>query len=255
MKKYIIILFSLALSYSMLAQSLQRSVLGTSGKIYTTGTYKLSFTLGEVATARYDVGSGLQVRQGFQQNFISNLPLPITGLDFYAQRISPTIVELRWQTLTETNNHGFYIERKLDNENEFSQQDFIDSKAEQGNSSIQLGYAWVDTNAFSGNTYYRIKQEDIDGKNSYSLLRVVHGDPTGNLSLQIWPNPSTGFVQVQVLGSSKKHAIHILDAQGKVIRNLAVENQQSCRIDGLSPGVYFIRLIGDEHVTQKIVVQ
>ena len=236
------------------AQSIQRSVIGSAGTVTSNNGILLSSTIGETATSSYTSGA-IKITQGFQQNIMVNNPLPVTGLDFYAHRESPLLVQLQWQTLTEANNSGFYIERKLDNETAFMPVTFVGSKAEQGNSQTLLKYDYPDNNSFDGTTYYRIKQVDQDGKNSYSLIRLVKGDLSGNLSLNVWPNPSPGFVNLQLLGSSKANELTLLDAQGKVVKKIIVENQQSYRVEGLVPGIYFVSLKSDDQIAQKIVVQ
>lgn len=254
MKSINLIIVLSAIASIAQSQSIQKSVIGSSGNVTNTSGIILRSTIGETATSSYTNGV-LKITQGFQQNIMANNALPITGLDFYAQRVSPSMVQLRWQTLTEINNKGFYIERKLENESDFYEANFVASQADAGNSQAPLNYEYEDANSFIGKSYYRIKQEDIDGKNSYSLIRIVHGDAAANLSLQIWPNPSTGFINVQLIGINKTNEISVLDAQGKMIRNISVENQQSYRIEGLVPGIYFVSLKSDNRIAQKIVVQ
>lgn len=81
--------------------------------------------------------------------------LPVTLLNFFAVRKNMASVKLNWSTATETNNKGFEIERRLDNENQFSLRDFVSSKATNGNSQLILKYLYNDINPFSGVTYYR----------------------------------------------------------------------------------------------------
>ena len=255
MKKYIIILFSMAVSSPMMAQSIQRGVLGAAGKIYTSGTYKLSFTLGEVATARYVVGSGVKLNQGFQQGIMVSTPLPIVGLEFTAFRLNNNEVQLTWKTLQEINNKGFYIQRQLQHEGDFSPLQFVNSRAIGGNSSTPLNYSTIDANDYSGNSYYRIKQEDLDGKFMYSLIRSVKGETTTDINMQVWPVPAKEVVHVKIEGLQKDDQILVLDMSGKIVQQLPIQVHATVQLSNLIPGHYIVRLASDKTMSQKIVVQ
>src|SRR4030095_8404228 len=75
---------------------------------------------------------------------------PVNGLVFDAKRKKPTEVELIWSTVTETNMLGFEMQRKLDNEVDFTATSFINSKAPGGNSSSSLSYSLIDPNSYTG---------------------------------------------------------------------------------------------------------
>jgi hypothetical protein len=78
---------------------------------------------------------------------------PVNGLVFDAKRKKPTEVELIWSTVTETNMLGFEMQRKLDNEVDFTATSFINSKAPGGNSSSTLSYSQNDPNSYAGTSY------------------------------------------------------------------------------------------------------
>lgn len=255
MKKYMIILFSMAVSSPMLAQSIQRSVLGTAGKIFTSGTYKLSFTLGEVATARYVVGSGVKLNQGFQQGILASTPLPIIGLEFTAIRLNDNEVQLTWKTLQEINCKGFYLQRQLQNENSYSTQMFVASKADGGNSSTTLNYLLTDINSYNGYSYYRLKQEDLDGKFIYSVIRSVEGTNTKGVTLRIWPIPANNYFNVQVNGITKNDEVLVFDLNGKIVQQLPITNYNTVQVRNLLPGYYMIRLASDRTMSQKVMLQ
>ena len=181
--------------------------------------------------------------------------LPIAGLEFYAKRISNTQVQLDWKTLQEMNNKGFHIERKKENETNFADMGFVNSKALNGNSSLGLTYQQLDNNNFTGNTYYRLKQEDIDGKSTYSVVRTVKGDMTKQLSLQVWPVPAVGFFNVSVNGLSKADLIQVIDMNGRMVKQFTIQNQTQQQVSGLPAGTYFVKLGSDNTVAQKVVLQ
>lgn len=240
----------------MQAQSIHRSVIGSAGQTFNNGGITLRSTTGEAITPSISNGS-LKITQGFQQNLVLNTPLPITGLDFLAQRINSQQVKLKWRSITETNNKGFGIERKKENEDNYSDLDFVNSKAVQGNSIIPLEYEYTDDNAYNGYTYYRLKQQDMDGKFIYSIVRIVKGELNNNVTMKVWPIPANSYINIMIDGIQKPESIDLLDLNGKIFKSYSVYNQQQQRIElsGLASGIYFLKLKSDESLIQKIIIQ
>ena len=144
------------------------SGLDNAGTTLTAGNAMIEFTVGEAASITLSNANNM-LTQGILQPYTIGGALPITGLEFYAKRISNTQVQLDWKTLQEINNKGFHIERKKENENSFADMGFVSSNANGGNSNFPLQYQKLDNNNFSGITYYRLKQEDIDGRTVHTL--------------------------------------------------------------------------------------
>ena len=236
------------------AQSIQRSVIGSAGTVYTSSAYKMSFTFGETLTNQYTVGS-LKLNQGFQQGIIVSTPLPIVGLEFTAIRLNDNEVQLTWKTLQEINNKGFYIQRQLQHEGDFSPLQFVNSRAIGGNSSTPLNYSTIDANDYSGNSYYRIKQEDLNGKFMYSLIRSVKGETTTNINMQVWLVLAKEVVHVKIEGLQKDDQILVLDMSGKIVQQLPIQVHATVQLSNLIPGHYIVRLASDKTMSQKIVVQ
>jgi hypothetical protein len=149
------------------------------GTTFIAGNAMIEFTVGEAASITLNSANNM-LTQGILQPYSIGGTLPITGLEFYAKRLNSTTVQLDWKTLQEINNKGFSIERKKENENNFAAMGFVNSNANGGNSSFPLQYQKLDNNNFTGNTYYRLKQEDFDGRSTYSVVRIVKGDANNN---------------------------------------------------------------------------
>ncbi|HQQ13473.1 MAG TPA: hypothetical protein PK855_09935, partial [Bacteroidales bacterium] len=100
--------------------------------------------------------------------------LPVEWGYFLLNEINGEIL-LKWQTLSETNNHRFEIQKSFDSE-------FFNTIATipgAGNSNIAVEYSFLDENSETGTTYYRIRQVDYDGKESFSkVLSVINENPT-----------------------------------------------------------------------------
>jgi acetyl esterase/lipase len=73
-------------------------------------------------------------------------------------------------------------------------------------------------------------------------------------SIKIYPNPSNGTLQIDNLPSLIR-MISIYNVNGIVIKSFS-NLDSSLNIDNLSPGTYFIKIIGDDfNSTEKIVVE
>ena len=253
MKRIYLIAVLLFATILVQAQSIQRSVIGAAGNVSSNSGIILRSTIGESATTSNTNGV-IKITQGFQQNIIASGALPVTGLEFYVKRINNTQVQLNWKTLQEINNRGFHIERKKENESSFADISFVNSSASGGNSSFPLQYQKMDNNNFTGNTYYRLKQEDIDGRATYSIIRVVKGDVSKQLTMQVWPVPAVGFFNVSVNGIDKTDMIQIIDMNGRLVKQFAVQNNAQQQVSGLPAGTYFVKLASDKTVGQKVIL-
>lgn len=186
-------------------------------------------------------------------DFPPNSALPVVFGAFTAVR-NGEVVALKWQTATEQQNHGFYVQRNTGGG--WKDIAFVFSQSEGGNSISPLSYAYNDRNAFTGLSQYRILQVDLDGRGRYSDVRAVRGEAITS-KVVIYPNPSsTGSVEVLVNDGSTESPVELLDVQGRVLRQW---NRVSgvLHIDGLREGLYLLRLRqagAGTLTTEKIVI-
>jgi hypothetical protein len=215
--------------------------------------------------------AGRMVADGFaRRNDIGNFgqfgigelfaALPVTLANFDAVRLSRLKVKLEWQTSTETNNKGFEIERRLENESSFTTLGFTASKAADGNSTLKLDYAMVDPNGYGGVSYYRLKQIDKDGRAFHSLIKAVKGMGQTSVSILLWPNPARGQFSIRLDGATGIKDAFITDASGKTLRRLKLSNNQQINIQGLPAGAYVITVLnafgeGDDFREKVVVIK
>ncbi|WP_304068220.1 T9SS type A sorting domain-containing protein [Pedobacter glucosidilyticus] len=165
--------------------------------------------------------------------------LPIQLSSFNAQAIDKTIL-LNWETLSETENASFEIERSVDGIS-FTK---IGSKEGSGTTTALTKYRFVDENPLPGTNYYRLKQIDIDGKSEILAVKSA----ISNISfatLSVLQNSNT--VTAQILSPVKEKAkLSLFDIGGKVLaqQDILLENGLN-RFDfsqNLVSGVYFFKL-------------
>lgn len=218
------------------------------------GNIFLENTLGEWMTTTRTGGSYM-LTQGILQpsQQTVNIPLPVTGLTFTAKRLNAGTVQLNWKTLTETDNKGFYIERKLDKATAFTQLRFVSSKATNGNSTAPLEYTETDANSFTGKSWYRIRQEDLAGKTTYSTVELVNGIKGKPVKLTAWPVPAPSEFSVLVEGVEKDR-LQVYDVTGRLRYETNIAEGQAVKITNLAPGTYFLRMAGEPDLVHKVIV-
>lgn len=173
---------------------------------------------------------------------------PVKMKSFTATRRNQN-VELVWETASEDNNRGFYVQRN--DGGGWRDLGFVASKTQGGNSSNLLSYNFTDLNNTSkGVTQYRIMQVDIDGKYKLSEIRQVRGmAQTGKVT--VYPNPSAdGKVNVVFEDSKATWNVSVSDMNGRTIKQYkGVAN--SVLVDNLLPGMYMIRIVDTQTGTQS----
>lgn len=235
------------------AQILSPLVTNSSGSAGTVNNIHFEFSLGESFTTT--IGNGTVITQGLLQPItLTQGPLPVLGLEFNAKRINNSKVQLDWKTVQEIDNKGFYVERKKENDINFTQLHFVKSAAPNSNSSLPLNYVHVDANDFSGKTYYRLKQEDLDGKFMYSIVRLVNGNNGKVISMKAWPIPSTGPVNISAEGI-EKDILLVFDNNGRLMKQLPIASTTPVQLTGLAPGTYIVKLGSQKELFQKIIIQ
>ncbi|HET9502373.1 MAG TPA: T9SS type A sorting domain-containing protein [Hymenobacter sp.] len=176
-------------------------------------------------------------------------PLPVTLVSFTAAR-SGENAQLAWATASEKNNRGFEVQVSADGKT-FRTLSFVASKG--SNSSTNLDYKYTDTEAGkAGLRYYRLRQVDFDGTDSYSPVRAVSFDGAGALAaeLNVYPNPVTGsdarlFIQTAEVGNAH---LRITDLMGRTIIDQTIVTANGSTeakltaLDNVKSGTYLAQL-------------
>ena len=100
---------------------------------------------------------------------VTSAILPIELVDFEVKGMPGQKAQLYWNTAMELNNRGFHVQRSKDGRN-FETIDWADARALQGGGAE---YYFVDERPFTGISFYRLLQEDLDGQQSQSPVRSL----------------------------------------------------------------------------------
>ena len=169
-------------------------------------------------------------------------PLPVELTAFTAE-VRGRAAHLAWGTASEKNNRGFAVEASADGST-FRRIGWV---AGAGSSSAPRQYQYDDNTlaATSGPTaYYRLRQLDTDGTESFSPVRAVAVPAGPALSLQLWPNPAREAVTVA--GPAPGQPVQLLDLTGRVLQMapMPASGPLQLALSGLAPGVYVVRAAG-----------
>ncbi|WP_345157883.1 right-handed parallel beta-helix repeat-containing protein [Pontibacter saemangeumensis] len=140
--------------------------------------------------------------------------LPVTFGAFRAYRKEGVVV-LDWETASEQNNLGFEVEVS-DDGRDFRPIGFVASKST--NSQSRQFYSFTDVkSAVTGFRYYRIRQVDLDGTFSFSLIRAIQGleAPAGPA---VSPNPFSDAFVLEVHALQEEEVeLTVQDMLGRVV--------------------------------------
>lgn len=134
-----------------------------------------SFTTG-IAQGSGSVNAGtntltwtsLSTYSDFSAAIEGGIALPLELISFTGKKVGKNN-ELFWGTASEFNNDFFTIEKSTDGEN-FRDIENIDGV---GNSTMLLKYSIVDYDVKELINYYRLRQTDFDGENTYSEIITI----------------------------------------------------------------------------------
>lgn len=219
---------------------------GSGGPVYTGANLSGSITSTSVPSAFNSFSTFAIADQLYGGNI-----LPASLLDFSA-RPDNDKVDLTWSTSMESNNNYFTIERSRDGVNfEFVQR--VNSLAINGNSNTVLNYSAQDLNPYTGTSYYRLKQTDLDGNFKYSKTVTVNFDQ--QQSVTVYPNPAAGTIYIGGLGiHENKVNIEWFDLSGRSLFQQTVPVQHGiARLNTpVNTGVYLLKFVTEDG---KIKVQ
>jgi hypothetical protein len=159
------------------------------------------------------------------------------------------INSLTWTTSTEVNNAGFELQRSIDGVN-FAPLGYVNSKANNGNSTQQLTYNFNDVRPLLSTGYYRLKQIDKDGKFNYSSIVILRSDKKGDLIVgNMYPNPVLNILNLSIESiKNTKVEIVVVNTLGMRVHQQTANltsgiNIQTMNISKLAAGLYHVQII------------
>ena len=169
-------------------------------------------------------------------------PLPVT-FTYIKSQCKNNKVQLSWGTSSEQNAAFFEIQ-KSNNAVNWTKIGLVDAT---GNSSTQKDYSFTDETISYSNNYYRIIENDLDGRTQNTRILEKNCMETVNSDVKISPNPTQDQL---ILGPfDQKNApvsIRVYDVNGRLLRDEKEiemkEGQQIINVSGLNSGLYILQL-------------
>jgi hypothetical protein len=187
--------------------------------------------------------------------------LPVKLESFNAFLSSANKVDLKWVTTSEINTSHFVVERSFDGSS-FNETATVFAS---GNADSRMNYAIAENIASVSSPviYYRLRSVDVDGKTSYSAVRIIRLNKTtaNTVSILTYPNPASNELRVTIPANwqNKKVVYEILAANGQTVQkfeNTTSSQTESLNISKLHSGFYMIRVACEgETAQQKIIKQ
>lgn len=198
-----------------------------------------------------------------------DVPVEIVRFDGYLRKDA---IDLVWETASETDNYGFYVERRIVGDQESDWNTLPKFVQGQGTTNIPHEYNYVDTDVTPNTTYqYKLRQVDNDGTQScddFSNIVTLTYSEKGTIALMPnTPNPFTDGTTLKFsIPESAFVTLDVVDVYGNVVSNLVnqtLEAGSHTKVwrafdennSKIASGTYIYRLkVNDEVLTGKMTL-
>jgi hypothetical protein len=193
----------------------------------------------------------------YENLFDDPLPVELANLD---ARANGQEVRLTWQTVSETNNAGFEVQRKAGQQGAWTR---VGSVEGAGTTTEAQSYRFTDGDLpYEADALtYRLRQVDTDGSVNFSETVTVKRGVDEVEILGTYPNPARGQATVRyALPERRNVSVRLYDALGREVRTLIRAEQKGRHerqvdLSSLASGAYFLRLrAGEQTRTQRLTV-
>lgn len=224
---------------------------GLPAKLYTPGTFssgssfshwdqnafssQLMKPLLSYGQAIHNPGLALQSLRDMGWN--GQVPLPVTLSDWFL-RPAGNRVELHWATSAETHNLGFSIQRSRNGVH----WETIGWLPGKGNSTTLQVYRFDDPEPYRGQNFYRLEQQDVDGKRLYSPILAARVS-AGGFEIQVGPNPVSEDLRIRLPDDFEgRLELEIMDLAGRRVYSGSIDGaDETVDIRFLPDGMYHLK--------------
>lgn len=188
----------------------------------------------------------------------SSLPIELGSFDALATEEGT--VDVFWQTISERNNDYFTIERSQDGKY-FENIGTVDGA---GNSTNKIDYEFVDEDAPSGISYYRLRQTDFDGKTEvFEPVSVMISRASESIAIErLYPNPFSNEFTIEFSSEGGAPVTFTMQSMnGSIVHAEEITSHSSTNSytfrqgNTIPPGTYLAILTSrnGQRVTKKII--
>lgn len=178
---------------------------------------------------------------------IQVLPVPFTSIS--AEKISNTAALVKWTIGQQQNGLTFIVERSVNGVN------FTAIGNVSGTTAT--AYSFTDNQpVLNGKNYYRIRQVDVSGRETYTEIRWVKFG--SDVKMEVYPNPATNYVNIIVsdMGNTSKLWAELFTMNGQKILTQKLDNGiNQVNVSPVAAGTYQFRIVsGNETIETKTII-
>ena len=173
--------------------------------------------------------------------------VPVAVINFKATCKQEAAV-LTWTTASEINNKQFLLYSSIDGI-QYDLAATIPSLALTGNSSSSLAYSYTYNTNLSGNVFYKLINEDKDGKRK-DLGIVTSSCRTIDQHFALLPNPAKGQSKLVMTGIPTLMNVNVHNSMGQSVYQNRSNGTMILPVSKWQPGIYIITVLN----TQKEIV-
>ncbi len=185
---------------------------------------------------------------------ISSATLPVNFLSFDATAQDKTVL-LQWKVTAEVNVNKYVVERSEDGVAFIA----IGTVAASTAGTLQKDYAFTDKQPLNGINYYRIVEQDIDGRLTYSSVRIVNFRSNG-LMVKLSPVPTLNHqvrLEIATAGNTAITAA-LINTAGQYLKLFTVRPGVNwLNLGNYSKGVYYLQVqtSNGQSEIRKVVIE
>lgn len=172
--------------------------------------------------------------------------LPLNFLDVAVKECQEGIC-VSWSTELEMNTSHFEVERSTSVTDRFISIARVVAK----NTSGTLDYNFTDKQPLPGQSLYRIKQVDKDGRYSYSDVVMIEN----TAAVMVYPNPASSYIMLRT--PRKAEFVLLTNMAGQTIKQWTnVSMGTRLTIAGIPKGLYIVTIAeASSHHKMRLVIE
>lgn len=185
----------------------------------------------------------------------SDVPLPVSYIDFSGSVLDNANIQLQWETATEKDNDHFIVERSFDGKTF----EMIGKVPSKGPSDLGGNrYNFLDASPKAGINYYRLKQVDkaASGGQAFGYSNIISVDfkvRSQNTLISVFPNPGSDKV---LITSDRGDIIKSWKLYNSIGAVVSKGQETTVDISNLSSGIFILEVVtSNDIVTRKKIIK
>lgn len=180
--------------------------------------------------------------------------LPVHFISFDAKKDGSSAA-LHWRVADEVNIDKYVVERSADGADFHA----IGEVAYNAMAGGDKDYYFTDRNPIPGDNFYRIAEQDIDGRSTLSVIRVVRftGDRVGMILSPVPTYNRKAQLTIGYAGTGSFNA-YLINNVGQVLKVYKVQKgTNELNLENFVPGIYYLKVELNDGKTEvkKLVIQ